>query len=132
MANDQSQPVALWEDLKQLLSSVVAEMNHTAELRRRTGGLECGVDDGGAIVVSKNSFPQVYVTVCMRAETVDIHSRMVLSEADETAREFHESFAISLDDSGASLRNAEGDAFTTEQAVYYILRPLLHIGTVGC
>ena len=132
MANDQSQSAALWEDLKQLLSSVVAEMNHTAELRRRTGGLECRVEDGGAIVVSKNSFPQMYVTVCMRAEAVDVNSRMVLSEADESARDFQESFAISVDDSGASLRSAEGDAFTTEQAVHYILRPLLHIGTAGC
>lgn len=131
MLNDQSQPAALWEDLKQLLSSVVTEMNRTAELRRRTGGLECRVEEGGTIVVSKNSFPQLYVTVCVRAETVDVNSRLVLSGAGETEREFQESFAISIDDSGASLRSAEGDAFTTEQAVYYILRPLLHIGTVG-
>ena len=131
MLNDQSQPAALWEDLKQLLSSVVSEMNDTAELRRRTGGLECRVADGGAIVVSKNSFPQMYVTVCLRAEAVDVNSRLVLSEAGQTENESQESFAISIDGSGALLRSAEGDAFTTEQAVYYILRPLLHIGTVG-
>ena len=132
MANDQSQSAALWEDLKQLLSSVVAEMNHTAELRRRTGGLECRVEDGGAIVVSKNSFPQMYVTLRMRAEAVNVDTRMVLGGADHEEREFRETLAISTDDSSASLRSPEGDVFTTEQAVYYILRPFLHLGTVEC
>ena len=131
MPNDQSQPADLWEDLKHLISSVVAEMNRDAELRRRTGGLEC-VADGETIVVSKYSFPQMYVTVRVRAEAVDVDNRMMLSGADETAREFRESLAISTDNSGASLRSPDGDVFTTEQAVYYILRPFLHIGTVGC
>ena len=129
MANHQS---PLWEDLKQLISSVVAEMNDAADLRSKTGGLECRAGDGETIVVSKNSFPQMYVTVRLGTEAVEVSSRLVLGEPEQTEREFFESLAINVDDSGTSLRSPEGDVFTTDQAVYYILRPFLHIGTIGC
>jgi hypothetical protein len=56
----------------------------------------------------------------------------VLVGTHETEREFSESLAIHIDYSGASLRSPAGDVFTVYQAVYYILRPFLHIGTVGC
>ena len=121
----------LWEDLKQLISSVVAEMNAAADLRSKTGGLECH-SEGETIVVSKTSFPQMYVTARLRAEGIDVNSRLVLGGPEQTEREFFESLAIGVDDSGTSLRGPEGDVFTTDQAVYYILRPFLHIGTVGC
>ena len=129
MANHQS---PLWNALKQLIGSVVAEMNDAADLRSKTGGLECRAGDGDTIVVSKNSFPQMYVTVRLRAEAIDVSSRLVLGGPEQTEREFFESLAISVDASGTSLRSREGDVFTTDQAVYYILRPFLHIGTVGC
>src|SRR5689334_980673 len=61
MSNQQPQPAALWADLKQLISSVVAEMNSAADLRSKTGGLECHCDGDETIVVSKNSCPQMYV-----------------------------------------------------------------------
>jgi len=129
MANHQS---PLWEDLKQLIGSVVAEMNDAADLRSKTGGLECHTGDGDTIVVSKNSFPQMYVTVRLRAAAIDVSSRLELGGPEQIEREFFESLAISVDDSGTSLRSPGGDVFTTDQAVYYILRPFLHIGTVGC
>ena len=132
MPNQQPQPAALWADLKQLISSVVAEMNSAADLRSKTGGLECQYDSDETIVVSKNSCPQMYVTIRLRAETIDVDSRLVLGGPDETEREFSESLAIDIRDSVASLRSPEGDVFTVDQAVYYILRPFLHIGTVGC
>jgi hypothetical protein len=132
MPNQQPQPATLWADLKQLISTVVAEMNSAADLRSKTGGLECRCDGDETIVVSKNSFPQMYVTVRFRAETVDVDSRLVLGGPHETEREFSESLAIHIDYSGASLRSPAGDVFTVDQAVYYILRPFLHIGTVGC
>ena len=132
MPNHQSQAADLWEDLKQLTSSVVAEMNSAADLRKKTGGLECRCDDDETIVVSKNSCPRMCVTIRFRAQTVDVDSRLVLGSPDETEREFNESLAIDLKRSGASLRSSAGDVFTVDQAVYYILRPFLHIGTVGC
>jgi hypothetical protein len=132
MTNYQSQTAALWEDLKQLTGSVVAEMNRAADLRNKTGGLECRYEDGETIVVSKNSCPQMCVTIRLRAQTVDVDSRLVLGGPDETEREFSESLAIDVKGSGASLRGPEGEVFTVDQAVYYILRPFLHIGTVGC
>ena len=131
MPKQQSQPAAVWEDLKQLISSVVAEMNDAADLRSKTGGLDCHPGDGDTIVVGKNSFPRMYVTVCLGAAAVDVKSRLVLGGPEQTEREFFERLAIRIDDSGTSLCSPDGDVFTTDQAVYYILRPFLHIGTVG-
>ena len=125
---NQPQTTALWEDLKRLTSNVVEEMNRAADLRGRTGGLECRLEDGETICVSKNSTPQMRVTIHFRAEVVDVDSRLELGGPDEIEREFHERLIIS----GASLRSAEGDVFTVDEAVYHILRPFLHIGTVGC
>ena len=132
MPNQQPQPAALWADLNQLISSVVAEMNSAADLRSKTGGLECRCDGDETIVVSKNSCPRMSVTIRFRAETVDVESRLMLGRPSETEREFSESLAIDVRESGAALRSPEGDVFTVDQAVYYILRPFLHIGTVGC
>lgn len=125
---NQPQTTALWEDLKRLTSNVVAEMNRAADLRGRTGGLECRFEDGETICVSKNSCPRMCVTIHSRVQAVDVDSRVVLGGPDEIEREFHESLIIS----GASLWSADGDVFTVDQAVYHILRPFLHIGTVGC
>lgn len=132
MPNQEPQPAAVWADLKKIISSVVAEMNRADDLRSKTGGLECRVDDSETIVVNKNSFPQMYVTVRLGAAAIEVKSRLVLGALKEMEREFSESLAIDVRDSGATLRNADGDVFTVDQAVYYILRPLLHIGTVGC
>lgn len=132
MPNQQPQPAALWADLKQLMSSVVAEMNRAADLRSKTGGLECRVADGEIIVLNKNAFPQMYVTVRLGAEAVDLFSRLVPGGPREMEHESSESLVIDISESGASLRSPEGDVFTVDQAVYYILRPFLHIGTVGC
>ena len=132
MPNHQPQTTALWADLKQLISSVVAEMNRATDLRSKTSGLECRFEDDETILVSKSSCPQMYVTIRFGAGAVDVDSRLVLGGPDEIEREFHESLIIGVDDSRASLRSAAGDVFTVDQAVYYILRPFLHIGTVGC
>lgn len=131
MSNHSPKSTALWEDLKQLAASVVAEMNRAGDLHHKTGGLECRFADGETIIVSKNSSPQMYVAICFRPEVIDVKSRLVLGGPDETEREFRESLTI-IDDPAASLRGPEGDVFTIDQAVYHILRPFLHIGTVGC
>jgi hypothetical protein len=124
--------IEFWEDLKQLTASVVQEMNRAADLHGKTGGLECRFADGETIVVSKNSCPQMYVAVCFLPDAIDVNTRLVLGGPDETEREFRESLTINIDDSGASLRSANGDVFTVDQAVYHILQPFLHIGTVRC
>jgi hypothetical protein len=132
MQNEQPLTAALWADLKQLTSSVVEEMNRAADVRSKTGGLECLIQNDETMVVSKTSFPQMYVTMRLRGEVLDVHSRLLLGGPQQTEREFHESLAIRIDDSGPSLRSPEGDVFSTDQAVFYILRPFLHIGSVGC
>ena len=132
MPNHKPQTAALWADLQHLISSVVAEMNRATDLRNRTSGLECRCEDGETIMVSKSSCPQMCVTIRFSAEAVNVDSRLVLGGPDEIERDFHESLTIDVQDSGALLRSAEGDVFTVDQAVYYILRPFLHIGTAGC
>jgi hypothetical protein len=131
MPNHQPQTIALWEDLKHLTRSVVEEMNRDADLRTRTGGLESRLEDGDRLVVSKQSAPQMYLVVRLGAEGLDVDTRLCVSEADLTEREFREELTIQLDANNTSLRNAAGEVFTVEEAVFYILRPFLHLGAVG-
>ena len=129
---DASKTIAFWEDLKQLTVSVVEEMNRAADLHDKTGGLEYRSADGETIIVSKHSCPQMYVAIGFRPDELDVNTRLVLGGPEETEREFRESLTLNIDDSGASLRSAEGDVLTVDQAVYHILRPFLHVGTVRC
>ena len=127
MPNHQPQTTALWEDLKQLSKSVVEEMNRDAELSRRTGGLESRLEDGDVFVVSKLSAPQLFLSIRLRTEAIEIFTRLCVSEPDVVEREFREQLTIQ---NGTSLRNAAGEVFTVEEAVFYILRPFLHLGAV--
>jgi hypothetical protein len=130
MPNRQPQTAALWEDLKQLTRSVVEEMNRDAELSSRTGRLDYSLEDGDAIVVSKESAPKMLLIVRLGPEALEVHTRLSVSEAHLTEREFREDLAIRIDESGASLRNPAGEVFTLDEAVFYILRPFLHLGAV--
>jgi len=125
MLNDQSQTAALWEELKELSKSVVEEMNRDAELSRRTGGLESRLENGDAFVVSKLSAPQLFLSVRLRTGAIEIYTRLCVSEPDLMESEFREQLTIQ---NGISLRNAAGEVFTVEEAVFYILRPFLHLG----
>jgi len=125
MLNDQSQTAALWEELKELSKSVVEEMNRDAELSRRTGGLESRLENGDAFVVSKLSAPQLFLSVRLRTGAIEVYTRLCVSEPDLMESEFREQLTIQ---NGISLRNAAGEVFTVEEAVFYILRPFLHLG----
>lgn len=129
MSNPQ-QIAALWEDLKDLVKSVVEEMNQAAELRRRTGGLDLEFDNTGTIVISKRSLPRMYVTVNLRPAAIDIGTRMIFKGTESVERQLWESLFIKIDEGGSKLRNKAGEALTVDQAVYHILRPFLHLGTV--
>jgi antitoxin (DNA-binding transcriptional repressor) of toxin-antitoxin stability system len=111
---------------------VVEEMNQTAELRSRTGGLQYRFADGETIVVTKESIPRLDVTIHLRTDSIDVDSRLVVRGPDAMEREAWESLAIDVDKGRSSLRNAKGEVFTVDQAVYYILRPFLHLGTSTC
>lgn len=121
---------ALWEDLKNLVKSVVDEMNQAAELRSKTGGLDLQFDKTGTIVISKRSLPRMYVTVNLRAAAIDIGTRMVFKGPESIERQLWESLLIKTEEGGSRLRNKAGEALTVDQAVYYILRPFLHLGTL--
>ena len=125
MLNDQPQTAALWEELKELSKSVVEEMNRDAELSMRTGGLESRLENGDAFVVSKLSAPQLFLSVRLRTGAIEVYTRLCVSEPDLMESEFREQLTIQ---NGTSLRNAAGEVFTVEEAVFYILRPFLHLG----
>src|ERR1044072_7602950 len=54
-----------------------------------------------------------------------------LTEPDSKEREFREELVIQIDESGSSLRNEAGQVFSVDEAVFYILRPFLHL-RAGC
>jgi hypothetical protein len=130
MSQLQPQIAALWEDLKDLVKSVVEEMNQAADLRSKTGGLEVQSENTGKIVISKRSLPRMYVTVDLRPAAIDIGTRMVFSGAAAVDRQIWDSLYLKIDENGAKLRNKAGEVLTVDQAVYYILRPFLHLGTL--
>jgi len=131
MPNYQPQTAALWEDLKQLTKSVVEEMNRDAELSSRTGGLELRLEDAEVTVVNKASAPKMHLIIRLGAYALELHTRLSVTEADLNEREFREDLAIQIDENGASLRNPAGEVFAVDEAVFYILRPFLHLGAVG-
>lgn len=124
------QIAALWEDLRTLVKSVVEEMNQAAELRSKTGGLDLQLDNTGTIVISKRSLPRMYVTVNLRPAAIDIGTRMIFKGPESVERQLWESLLIKTEEGGSKLRNKAGEALTVDQAVYYILRPFLHLGTL--
>src|ERR1051326_9409029 len=70
-----NQTVALWEDLKKLTRSVVEEMNRDAELSSRTGGLDFRFADVHSVVVTKLSSPQMFLSVRLNGEVLEVYSR---------------------------------------------------------
>lgn len=119
---------ALWEDFKQLINKVVAEMNRLDEFSNRTGGLECDFTDADAIVVTSQSAPAMSVTITRGAECIDVFSQ-IAKDADSTAAESRECLALQSDASGTSFRNNAGELLTIDETVYYILRRFLYLGT---
>ena len=129
MSNYRPEISALWEDLKQLTRNVVEAMNRDAELSPRTGRLECRFADNDTIIVSKQSAPKMTVAIVLRAAALDVHTRLVVSGAGSTERETRETLTIKVDEGESPLRSAKGDVFTVDQAVFYLLRPFLHLGS---
>ena len=131
MSNRQQQVAALWEELKALMKSVVEEMNQSADLRVKTGGLEFELGTNGQILISKHSRPRMYVTVDLRPSSIDVATRMLFDGPQSAERQFWESLAVKTDGDVSTLRNKTGESLTADQAVYYILRPFLHLGTLS-
>jgi hypothetical protein len=70
---------SVWNDLQALMSDVVEQMNHTPEIKQRTGGLhfQRGLID--TIVVKKESFPMVYLTLTRGTDVIDAHYRIFIN-----------------------------------------------------
>lgn len=127
----QTSIASLWEDLTHLTKEVVAAMNQTDELRSKTGGLECHFADLDEMVVTNQSSPSMDLTIRRRSAVVHVHTRTIVNGIQTIERETRESFTIQSDESGASLRNREGEVLTMEQAVFQILRPFLHLQAIA-
>jgi hypothetical protein len=116
----------LWKDLQRLICAVVEQMNHDEELRQRTGGLDFQHGPSDMIVVKKQSFPAVNLTLTRGTAVIAANYRIVISGPNARPQETRESLCFEIDKTRTSLcRNNHGESFTIEQVVFYILRPFL-------
>ena len=116
----------LWKDLQALIRDVVEQMNHIEEFRQRTGGLDFQQGPSDTIVVKKQSLPAVYLTLTRGAVVIDVHHKIVINGPNAKEQETRESLSIEIDETQTLLfRNREGESFTIERVVFYILRPFL-------
>lgn|GEM_PF-1741513 len=128
---------SLWDDLKQLTKEVVAAMNLTDDLRRKTGGLEYRMAAADEIVISNQISPSMDVTICLRSAAIQVHTRIIVEGINAAERESWESFTTQTGETEtflparAPLRNQEGEVFTIEQAVYHLLRRFLHLRAIA-
>lgn len=120
---------AVWDDIKQLVRDVVAEMNRLEEFRTRTGGLDYQLSETDSIVVTKQTLPRVSITISQRPDALKIEASMPVSGAQSV--EDRETLALESGESGPSFRTEAGEVFTVEETVYYILRPFLHFNSVA-
>ena len=116
---------ALWDDLRQLIRDVVEEMNRLEEFRTKTGGL--GETD--SIIVTRQSLPSMSITISHRPDALKVEASLLGGGSESI--EAQESLAIEIGESGPSFRNETGEVLTTEETVYYILRPFLHFNNVA-
>lgn len=119
---------ALWDDLKQLVRNVVEEMNRLEEFRARTGGLDYQLGETDSIIVTKQSDPSMTITISRRPDALEVE-RILGSGAESI--EDRERLACEIEASGAAFRNHTGEVLSTEETVYYLLRPFLHINSVA-
>lgn len=121
---------AVWDDLKQLIRNVIEEMNRLEEFRNKTGGLEYQPGETDSIIVTKQSPPSMSVTISCRPDALELAGRIVAKGAAEPI-ESQESLALENRETGPSFRTEAGEVLTIEEAVYYILRPFLHLNGVS-
>ena len=118
----------LWDDLKQLVRNVVAEMNRLEEFRIKTGGLDYQLSATDSIVVTRPSLPSLTITISRRPDALEVER--ILGQGAESV-EARESLATEIDESGPAFRNSTGELLTIEETVYYLLRPFLHFNSVA-
>ena len=119
---------AVWDDLKQLVGNVVAEMNRLEEFRIKTGGLDYQLSATDSIIVAKQSLPSMTITISRRPDALEVER--ILGQGAESV-EARESLATENEASGPVFRNDSGEVFTIEETVYYLLRPFLHFNSVA-
>jgi hypothetical protein len=119
---------AVWDDLKQLVGNVVAEMNRLEEFSSKTGGLDYQLSATDSIIVAKQSLPSMTITISRRSDALEVER--ILGQGAESV-EARESLATENEASGPVFRNDSGEVFTIEETVYYLLRPFLHFNSVA-
>jgi hypothetical protein len=123
-----AETAALWDDLKQLVGNVVAEMNRLEEFRIKTGGLDYQLGETDSIIVTKQSLPSMTITIIRRPAALEVE-RMLGQGAESI--EAREMLATEIEGSGPAFRNNTGEILTVEETVYYLLRPFLHFNSVA-
>ena len=121
----------LWQDLKSLMQSVVERMNTVEELRNRTGGLEYQIGSADQIIVNNSSTPAMSLTVSLHPSSIEICITIEFQAPSLLKRETRQTLDIDEEMGHTLLRNIERQLLTVEEAVYQILRPFLHVGTIS-
>ena len=116
---------ALWDDLRELVRNVVEEMNRLEEFRSKTGGLDYQLGETDSIIVVKQSLPSMSITISHRPDALELESR-ILGGGTEPL-ESAERLALACDANSPSFCTEAGEELTTEETVYYILSPFLHL-----
>ena len=119
---------AVWDDLKHLVRNVVEEMNRLEEFRIKTGGLDYQLSVTDSIIVTKQSFPSMTITISRRPDALQVER--ILGQGAESV-EARETLAAEIEASGPSFHNEAGAVLTIEETVYYVLRPFLHFNSVA-
>ena len=117
---------AIWSELQILIKDVVQQMNSIEEIRQRTGGLDFHHGPLDTIIVTKESLPAVYLTLSCGTAAMDVYWRIVVPDGSAKEQELRERLTIELEPGRLLFQNKLGASLTTEQAVFYILRPFLH------
>jgi hypothetical protein len=120
---------ALWNDLEELFRNVVEEMNRLEEFRNKTGGLDYQLGETDLVIVTRQSLPNMSITISGRAGVLRLECRILARDKEPV--ESRESLAIEIDESGPAFHTEAGEVLTVEEAVYYVLRPFLHLNSVA-
>ena len=124
-----SQSSGLWSDLRYLLKEAVEKLRATPEVRQKIGGLDFNDANKDIVKIQKVALPAVYVIITFQyPATIRIERETVTNGGvaePKTSRQT-EQLTIDLDDEGkAVLKAGEDRMLVLEDAVEYLLRPLL-------
>jgi len=124
----QQQTQVLWKNLKHVLRDAVQQINATPKLRKLTGGLSFGRDDGNKIKLKKSASPAIILSMTCESTSLSLHYVLLTNIKAKSGQPSLDTLYVSLDEHGQPFFQylREDKTFNVEQAARHILRPFLH------